>query len=444
MGHTKARDTATAHTGIKETAQPWVLTVVHSPDASKVRQTLVLSETLVIGREGDAPLGGISDRRLSRRHASLTPKGEQVELLDNDSHNGMFVDGKKIKNVSTNKRRVIRLGDTLLLLERDDPTSLECSDRATLIGESRVFIEACLKAKSAAASKLPVLLLGETGVGKEVFARAVHDWSERRGRFVDLNMAALPAELAESQLFGHMRGSFTGAYRDEQGAFEVADQGSLFLDEIGELPHFLQSKLLRVLETHEFVPVGATRARQSDVLVIAATNADLHREVEAKTFRRDLFARLAGVVVRIPPLRERLADVPLLLRHFFGERAIELSAGFIEAAMLHGWSMNVRELKTVSARLALLDIPLLERVHFAQIIAEFAPQPAQEEPEAEAASGDARLPRPSREELEEVLRRYRGNVNRTATHYGRAVKQIYRWIEQQDIDLASFREPQSS
>src|SRR5262249_25600593 len=155
---------------------------------------------------------------------------------------------------------------------------------------------------------------------KEVFAQAIHDWSKRSGRLVPLNMAALPSELSEAQLFGHVRGSFTGAYRDERGAFDVADGGTLFLDEVGELPHHLQPKLLRVLETREFTPVGATRSRKTDVLVVAATNADLPREVEAKAFRRDLFARLAGMVIRIPPLRSRLTDLPLLLRHFLADK----------------------------------------------------------------------------------------------------------------------------
>jgi transcriptional regulator with GAF, ATPase, and Fis domain len=371
-------------------------------------------------------------------------KDTLLEVVDQDSRNGIYIAGKKILRESVTTTRVLRLGDTILLLERAQTAATTGSFELPpyLIGASDVFRDACASAHAAATSGLPVLLLGETGVGKEVFAQAIHDWSKRSGRLVALNMAALPSELYEAQLFGHVRGSFTGAYRDERGAFDAADGGTLLLDEVGELPHHLQPKLLRVLETREFTPVGATRSRKTDVLVVAATNADLPREVEAKAFRRDLFARLAGMVIRIPPLRSRLTDLPLLLRHFLAAN-IELSASFIEVALLYDWPMNVRELKTIATRLKFLNVDLLERAHFKKVIDEIAPRDDEPSEERVEELEAPRRKRPSREALEETLRQFGGNVTKTAKHYGRDAKQIYRWIESEGIDLDKLRAQES-
>jgi transcriptional regulator with GAF, ATPase, and Fis domain len=425
-----------------DAARPWRLTVVHSPDATKIGQAATIDRPLVIGRDGDEPIGGIDDARLSRRHATIQPKDTLLEVVDKNSRNGVYLAGKKIRRESVPGTRVLRLGDTICLLERAQTAAGSLALPPYLIGTSDVFREVCASAQAAATSGLPVLLLGETGAGKEVFAQAIHDWSQRSGRLVALNTAALPSELCEAQLFGHVRGSFTGAIRDERGAFDVADGGTLFLDEVGELPHHLQPKLLRVLETREFTPVGATRSRKTDVLVVSATNADLPREVEAKAFRRDLYARLAGMVIRIPPLRSRLTDLPLLLRHFLGHE-IELSASFIEVALLYDWPMNVRELKTIATRLKLLKVNVLERAHFKKVVDEVAP-PDEEPSEEPAEEFEApRRKRPTREALEATLRQFGGNVTKTASHYGREAKQIYRWIESEGIDLERLRTQQS-
>jgi DNA-binding NtrC family response regulator len=445
----RARETrtGTAEAIGNQAARPWQITVVHSPDATKVGLSVQIDQPLVIGRESDAPFGSFDDARMSRRHATFQARDSLLEIVDNDSRNGVYLGGKKCVRESIGAPRVCRLGDTIFVVERAHPEVTRAIDLPPdLVGASPIFRAACVKAHEAASSGLPILLLGETGVGKEVFARAIHTWSNRSGRLVPLNMAALPSELCEAQLFGHVRGSFTGAHRDEGGAFDAADRGTLFLDEIGEMPLHLQPKLLRVLETREFTPVGATRPRQTDVLVIAATNADLPREVAAKTFRRDLFARLAGMVIRIPSLRARLTDVPLLIRHFLAAsgRRIELSASFVEVALLHEWPMNVRELKTFCNRATLLSVPVLERAHFKQIIEEVSPpDDGADEPRGPALE-PARPRRPSREELLATLRQFDGNVTRTASHYRRETKQIYRWIDSEGIDLANLRGVQQS
>ena len=196
-----------------------------------------------------------------------------------------------------------------------------------------------------------VLVTGESGTGKEMVARALHARSGRRGSFVAVNCAALPADLLESELFGHVRGAFTGAVRDRPGRFEVADHGTLFLDEIGDMPPALQAKLLRVLQDHAFERVGDSRTRTVDVRVIAATHVDLSRAVAAGRFREDLFYRLRVVPIHIPPLRERREDLTYLISHLLQRigsrrgRALRLAPAALEALVAADWPGNVRELE---------------------------------------------------------------------------------------------------
>jgi two-component system nitrogen regulation response regulator GlnG len=215
-----------------------------------------------------------------------------------------------------------------------------------------------------ARTEMTVLLMGESGTGKELVARAVHANSARaRGPFVTVNMAAIPRDLMESELYGHEKGSFTGAVERRPGKFELANGGTLFLDEIGEMPVELQAKLLRVLQEREVDRVGGSRPLQVDVRIVAATNADLARSVEEGRFRRDLYYRLAVVPIRLPPLREREGDVVLLARHFiakYGEqlkgRPVALGKDAEPLLIAHAWPGNVRELQNVVQR-ALLKLP---------------------------------------------------------------------------------------
>jgi DNA-binding NtrC family response regulator len=207
-----------------------------------------------------------------------------------------------------------------------------------------------------------VLLAGENGTGKELVARLLHERSRRRDRpLVTVNCAAIPENLFESELFGHLRGAFTGALENRRGKFQQADRGTLFLDEIGELPAALQPKLLRALDAGEIERVGASAAERVDVRVIAATNRDLQAEVEAGRFRQDLYYRLLVVLVTVPPLRERAEDLPLLARHFLGAacrrnriRPKRISDGALTALARHPWPGNVRELRNAMERIAIL------------------------------------------------------------------------------------------
>ncbi len=234
----------------------------------------------------------------------------------------------------------------------------------TLIGRSAAMIEVYKEIGRVARTEMTVLLMGESGTGKELVARAIHGNSTRaRGPFVTVNMAAIPKDLIESELYGHEKGSFTGAVERRPGKFELATGGTLFLDEIGEMPLDLQAKLLRVLQEREIDRVGGTRPLPVDVRIVAATNADLARSVEEGRFRRDLYYRLAVVPIRLPPLREREGDVILLARHFlakYGEqlkgRPLTLAKDAEPLLVAHAWPGNVRELQNVIQR-ALLKLP---------------------------------------------------------------------------------------
>ncbi len=248
-------------------------------------------------------------------------------------------------------------------------------DFEQIIGSSPAFLRAVDLARKVAPTDTTVLLTGETGTGKEVFAQAIHQASRRAGRpFLALNCSALGHDILESELFGHRAGAFTGATKDKRGLLEEATGGTLFLDEIGEMPADLQAKLLRVLESGEFLAVGDTKPRRADVRLLSATNRDLQNEIEQGRFRSDLFYRLAVFQIHLPPLRERRRDIGLLTRHFsavfakkMGKRLDGFSPEFQERLEAHPWRGNIRELRNVveratilaeGARLEVTDLPL--------------------------------------------------------------------------------------
>ena len=284
-----------------------------------------------------------------------------------------------------------------------------------LIGEAPAMTRLKEEIARVAPTDARVLIVGENGTGKELVARSLHRLSARvDSPLVEVNCAAIPEELIESELFGHVRGSFTGATEDRRGKFEEADGATLFLDEIGDMSAKTQAKVLRALQEGRFTPVGGTRPVSSDVRVLSATNKDLPAEIRRGTFREDLYFRVAVVPLRVPPLRERPEDIPRLAEHFvkiasrhFGMKLRRLTPGALEALKSYGWPGNVRELKNLIERLMILG-PSEE------IGAEDLPFPAV----AGGVAADATL-RQAREEFERryilgALKRYRGNVTRTA------------------------------
>lgn len=249
------------------------------------------------------------------------------------------------------------------LLEEVDGLKRRLDGLPRLMGPSATVQGLQERLKQVAGSSLTVLLDGETGAGKEVLARAVHDFSPRSAKpFIALDCGAIPENLLESELFGHEKGAFSGAERKKEGQFQLAQGGTLFLDEIGNLPLGLQSKLLRVLQERELRPLGSTRRVPLDVRFVAASNHDLEQEAAAGRFRQDLFFRLAEFRITVPPLRERLEDLPYLAQRFLEEAGVELrrpvrriSAEALETLKAHAWPGNVRELRNVIRQAVLLS-----------------------------------------------------------------------------------------
>ena len=228
----------------------------------------------------------------------------------------------------------------------------------SILGKSRSLKEVVELAKKVSGTDVPVLLTGETGTGKEVFAQAIHDNSSRRQKsFVAINCSSFTKELLESEMFGHKAGAFTGAVKDKKGLFEEADKGTIFLDEIGEMAFDLQAKLLRILETGEFIKLGDTKLTKVNVRVIAATNRDLQKEIAEEHFREDLFYRLSVFQIHLPPLRERVEDIAGYVNVFVkgfekkvGKQIQSIEPAYIEALKRHPWKGNVRELRNVVER----------------------------------------------------------------------------------------------
>jgi formate hydrogenlyase transcriptional activator len=246
---------------------------------------------------------------------------------------------------------------------------------AQIIGKSSVLEAVLEQVELVAPTDSTVLIQGETGTGKELIAKAVHDISSRCGRrFVKLNCAAIPFDLLESELFGHEKGAFTGAIAQKIGRFEMADKGTLFLDEVGDIPLVLQSKLLRVLQEQEFEPLGSTRTHQVDVRLVAATNRDLPDMVKRKEFRSDLYYRLNVFPIVLPPLRSRPEDIPALVQHFIeiygrrmGKQIERVPSEAMSALISHQWPGNIRELQNFVERSVILSEASLLRAPLAEL-----------------------------------------------------------------------------
>ena len=395
-----------------------------------------MGDQLRLGRvAGEDVDVAIEDFKLSRRHATLVPAALGVEIRDEGSSNGTHVNGRRVDIEVLRSGDVVRIGDTLIAL--DDRPAGRPTDDPALVGNDAAFLAAVALAGRVAPSDLPVLLLGETGTGKDVMARHIHARSGRGGGFVAVNCAALPRELVESALFGHRKGAFTGATADQAGFFLEAQGGTLFLDEVGELAPSHQAKLLRALDAREIVPVGGTRAVRTDARVIAATNAELLAETAGGAFRADLYARLAGAVVRMPPLRARRGDILALAERVLSEDSSGVNYRFsvhaAERLLLHPWPRNIRELATTMRRLAL---HLGGRAEAARADVEAVLEPTVAPPPSRAA---AQPVSPPREELVAQLSALRGNVTRLAQHYGKDPKQIYRWLKSYSLDPSEYR-----
>jgi DNA-binding NtrC family response regulator len=305
----------------------------------------------------------LSDSKVSGLHCEIRLDDRGYRLRDLDSTNGTYVSSLRINDIYITPGTQIALGSTRLKFEPlGESVEIELADTdryGSMIGRSVKMRELFARLEKLARTDTTVLVTGETGAGKELVAEALHDNSPReKGPFVVLDCGSIPPNLIESELFGHERGAFTGATTSYAGAFERAHGGTVFLDEIGELPLGMQPKLLRVLERKEVRRVGGSKTIEVDVRIVAATNRDLGVEVNRGRFREDLYYRLAVARIHVPALRDRKDDLPLLIEHILattpGGEAAQIAQETIDLMMKHDWPGNVRELRNVIERAVLL------------------------------------------------------------------------------------------
>jgi transcriptional regulator with GAF, ATPase, and Fis domain len=463
-----------------------------SPDKSSTRAGLVLlyapgyvnfapayllhERDLTIGRD---PSSGICipEGSVSRQHARVHYKDGHWMLTDLGGRNGTIVDGEIVHEVTLEHLHEIRVGDAIFKFipagaesyqrfridgavldakpgEDTDPAAR----RGSVVGGYQIDRLASAL-KRIAPTALSVILLGESGTGKEVFARQLHEWSGRRGAFQAVNCAAIPANLLESELFGYKRGAFSGADRDKMGIVRAADGGTLFLDEIGDMPAEAQAKLLRVIQSKEVVPIGATTPERVDVRIVCATHRDLFRLQQAGTFRGDLYARLKEYEMLLPPLRERKEDIfalcrALLVRH--GRAELHMTFPFMLGLLHYDYPFNVRELEAFIKRgVALCDGMELDAPHLPDEIKELMKGYAVKKgaghtaPAAQAGGGgppvgDGAVARPAphvptEAELRASLAQHKGNVAAVGREFGKERMQVHRWMKKFGIDVEEYR-----
>ena len=307
----------------------------------------------------------------------------------------------------------------------------------SILGESKVLKDAVSLAQKVSGTDVPVLLTGETGTGKEVFAQAIHYSSKRaRQNFVAVNCSSFSKELLESEIFGHKAGSFTGALKDKKGLFEEANNGTIFLDEIGEMAFELQAKLLRILETGEYIKIGDTKPTRVNVRIIAATNRNLSQEIVAGRFREDLFYRLSVFQIHLPPLRERAGDIRLLAKAFiksFAEQlarpVVEIAPAFLEALDSQPWKGNIRELRNVIER----SMIVCESGHLDIADLPFDIQNAHYEHSNDSSPGSFELSAMERRHIARVLEYTKGNKTEAARLLKIGLTTLYRKIEEYKI-----------
>ena len=466
------------------------LVLLYAPNFEQLSPAYVfVSPELTIGRDA-SNLICVPEQAVSRQHARIYSRidpatnRESWMLQDLGSRNGTMVDGAYVTElVELEPNHEIRVGDAIFkFVEAGVEKCVAYRIDGRVAGErkAKLFTDLVGGAQidhiaadieRIAPKELSAVILGETGTGKEVSARGIHRLSGRKGALQAINCAAIPHNLLESELFGYRRGAFSGADRDKPGLIKLADQGTLFLDEIGDMPLDAQAKLLRVLQSREVFPLGATTPERVDIRVVCATHRDLYQYVREGKFRGDLLARLNEHVVRLPPLRERKEDILLLARSFgarYGRPNLTFTFSFVVALLHYDWPFNVRELESCIKRgVALTDGAQLDTVHLPDAISEHmkgygerprvtlhsnVPVPAPPGGDDHALGGmrssyipssippnNSRRGAPTEEELRALLQRHRGNIAAVGRELGKERMQVHRWLKRYNIDLSAYR-----
>jgi DNA-binding NtrC family response regulator len=411
------------------------LRVTSGPDEGKTVH--LEGGTVKIGRNSRNTLA-LSDPSVSSFHLEIEPMVSGFQVRDLGSTNGTLINGQKIQSSIVKPGAEIQVGKSLLMLlvettEKSTPPSLPALRR--LIGESPKMIEVYKMIQKGARGDVAVLIQGETGCGKELVAQELHRLSPRaQGPFVTVDCSAIPKDLIESELFGHEKGAFTTALAQRKGAFDLARGGTVFLDEIGELPLELQPKLLRVLEEHTFKRVGGNDILRSDFRVVAATNRWLDQEVVQGRFRQDLFFRLYVLPILLPPLRERKEDIPLLVEHFLKGKPVRIAPSAMDKLMAHDWPGNVRELRnTIERAVVILEGDTLQPEDIL-----FLAKPLPDAPSMPWEERNEPLPSGSLEEIERrviqrTLKAHQGDKKAAAQVLGIALSTLYEKLKRHQI-----------
>lgn len=446
--------------GGKRARSLFVVLEAARPSASGARFALDDVDEVVIGRgprRSFHVLDGrprsrvltLPDRVVSSKHARIFAEGSDLVFEDLGSRNGSRVDDEAVRSrVVLADRSMIEVGGTFLCVHLEETAvgslaNLDLEGAAPVPLGTRTLLPAYENQLSDLAQVsivgVPVLLLGETGTGKELLARAVHELSARPGAFVAVNCGALPGTLVEANLFGYVKGAFSGAVRDEPGLVRASHRGTLFLDEIAELPKASQAALLRVLQEHEVLPIGATKPVPVDLRVVAAT----HQRIEGneERFRGDLYARLAGFTLGLPRLRDRREDLGVILADMLestpGARDLKLSLPLARAMLSYEWRYNARELhQLLTIGVALVRGGELDVRHVpVSLGAMLNSEPSRSAPKRDLDPESRAL----RDDLVQHLERARGNISEISRAMGKTRMQIHRWMKRFGIDPESFR-----
>ena len=462
------------------------LVLTYAPGFSELQPAYPLTKReTTIGREPPADIL-VPQPAVSRSHARLSHDGQRWTIRDLGARNGTLVNGVFVEFAPLNHNDDIRVGDAFFKFVNADAEGFVhyridgavLNAYATPSGIVGGFQLAKISSALERIAKSPIsaILFGESGTGKEVFARQIHEWSGRPGSFCALNCAAIPHNLLESELFGYRRGAFSGAEKDHVGHVRAADQGTLFLDEVGDMPLEAQAKLLRVLQSKEVLPLGATQPETVDVRIVCATHRDLGAMQAEQRFRGDLYARLNEYSVTLPPLRARKEDVYALCLEFLRLHKrpdLELTVPYMTGILHYDFPYNVRELEALIKRgIALADSSALGAAHLSAEIhtkmrdygrrqSEAGPvisRPAQQRPPApswqpppppshhdavpDTAAPAAVLPQafvPTEDELRRLLAATGGNVAAVGRHFGKERMQVHRWMKRFGINPDDYR-----
>lgn len=427
-----------------------MLTLVHHPDAiGTVGERFVLEadDPVVLGRGCPCfSVHAFQSNKVSRRHAEVRLEDDAVFVRDLGSRNGSLVNGLPVERAVLKRGDVLCVGGVMLLLHQG-PRFIQTPRSHDIVGIGAACARVHHRIALAAPKDISVLVRGETGVGKELVARAIHAQSERSGRFIALNCSSVGDGVVQSELFGHARGAFSGAVSPREGLVAAAEGGTLFLDEIGDATPSFQATLLRLLEQREYRVMGENATRYTSARFVAATNVVLERAVHANRFRADLRGRLERFIIDVPPLRERREDILVLAQHFvleLGGVSRSLSRSLAHALIRHDWPANVRELQALIEE-TLLEQPGDDALRLTGRLAERlsadleAPRESVFPPPRPSRRGVS-LSRPSSEVLIARFRELGCNASAMAEDLGVGRTTLYRWFREAGLDMRDLRE----